>query len=198
MPRLFTGLEIPEPLAYELSFLRGGLSGATWIDRDNYHITLRFIGDVDRALACDIADGLDNIRQQAFDVTLEQLDIFGGDKPRAIIARVRPVTPLVELQAAQERLVRRVGIAASTQRFTPHVTLARLKQSSPMAVADYLGGRGLFWARHFEAKRFVLFSSRDSVGGGPYRIEAEYPLMARPALTSSPAAPRHPAESWCR
>ena len=176
MPRLFTGLEIPPHLADDLSRLRGGLAGATWIDADNYHITLRFIGDIDRSLAEDVASTLAQIRQHAFAVTLDQLDIFGGDKPRAIIARARPVAPLIELQAAQERLMRRIGIEPSTQKFTPHVTLARLRQSSPIAVADFLSGRGLFAARKFEATRFLLYSSRDSTGGGPYRIEAEYPL----------------------
>ena len=138
MPRLFTGLEIPARLAGELSLLRGGLCGATWIDTENYHITLRFIGDIDRAMAADVAGMLDAIRHPAFPVTLDQLDTFGGDKPRAIIARARP--------------------------------------ASPLAVADYLAGRGLFATRQFEATRFVLYSSRDSVGGGPYRVEAEYPL----------------------
>ncbi len=176
MPRLFTGLEIPAPLAGELALLRGGLSGATWIDTENYHITLRFIGDIDRATATGIAGMLDAIRHPAFSVTIDQLGTFGGDRPRAIIARARPVSALVELQAAQERLLRRIGIAPATQKFTPHVTLARLRQSSPLAVADYLAGRGLFATRQFEATRFVLYSSRDSVGGGPYRVEAEYPL----------------------
>ena len=176
MPRLFTGLEIPARLAGELSLLRGGLCGATWIDTENYHITLRFIGDIDRAMAADVAGMLDAIRHPAFPVTLDQLDTFGGDKPRAIIARARPASPLVELHAAQERLLRRIGIPPATQKFTPHVTLARLRQSSPLAVADYLAGRGLFATRQFEATRFVLYSSRDSVGGGPYRVEAEYPL----------------------
>ena len=141
MPRLFTGLEIPARLAGELSLLRGGLSGATWIDTENYHITLRFIGDIDRATAADVAGMLDGIRHPAFSVTIDQLDTFGGDKPRAIIARARAVSPLVELQAAQERLMRRIGIAPATQKFTPHVTLARLRQSSPLAVADYLAGQ---------------------------------------------------------
>ncbi|MGA9825033.1 MAG: 2'-5' RNA ligase family protein, partial [Methylocystis sp.] len=59
---------------------------------------------------------------------------------------------------------------------TPHVTLARLRGAAPPAVAAYLGARGYFPSLKFEATRFVLYSSRDSVGGGPYIIEAEYPL----------------------
>ena len=54
MPRLFTGLEIPSEIAAELASLRGGLSGARWIDVENYHMTLRFIGDIDSATARDV------------------------------------------------------------------------------------------------------------------------------------------------
>lgn len=175
MPRLFTGLEIPPPLAEELALLRGGLSGARWIDVENYHLTLRFIGDIDGGTARDIAAVLEQVRRRPFTVTLEGLDHFGGDKPRAIIARAQPSAALVELQAEQERLVRRVGIPPEPRRFTPHVTLARLRSAPAEAVAHYLGTRG-FLTRRFEADRFVLFSSRDSVGGGPYVIEAAYPL----------------------
>lgn len=175
MPRLFTGLELPADLAAELASMRGGLYGARWIDVENYHLTLRFIGDIDDATANDIDLELTRIRRPPFTVTLEGLSCFGSDKPRAIVARAQPASPLVDLQAEQERLIRRSGLPAEPRKFTPHVTLARLRGVSQMAVADYLGARG-FLSRRFTADRFVLFSSRDSVGGGPYRVEATYPL----------------------
>jgi 2'-5' RNA ligase len=126
MPRLFTGLEIPSDLARELSMLRGGLSGARWIDEENYHITLRFIGDIDGATARDVAQSLADIRKRPFTVTLDGLDVFGGDKPRAIVARAKPAAPLVELQSKHEQMLRRLGLAPEPRKFTPHVTLARL------------------------------------------------------------------------
>ena len=175
MPRLFTGLEIPPALADELAMMRGGLSGARWIDVENYHLTLRFIGDIDEPTAEAVDEMMAQIRRKPFTVTLEGLDYFGGDKPRAIVARAQASSALVELQAEQERLIRRIGIAPEPRRFTPHVTLARLRQAPVEAVAHYLGTRG-FLSRRFEADRFVLFSSRDSVGGGPYVVEAVYPL----------------------
>jgi 2'-5' RNA ligase len=176
MPRLFTGLEIPSDLARELATLRGGLSGARWIDEENYHITLRFIGDIDHSTARDIFYELGQIRRRSFEVAIEGLSTFGGDKPRAIVARARPAAPLVELQADQERMIRRAGVPPEPRKFKPHVTLARLRAASPAAVADYLAMRGFISSLRFEAKRFVLFSSRDSVGGGPYLVEAAYPL----------------------
>ena len=176
MPRLFTGLEIPPEIAAELSMLRGGLSGARWIDVENYHLTLRFIGDIDERTANDVYSSLERVRRRPLTVTLNGLDTFGGDKPRAIVAKAKAEPPLVELQAEHERLMRRIGIPPEARKFVPHVTLARLRQASAMAVADYLGGRGYFPGRTFEANRFVLFSSRASTGGGPYVVEAAYPL----------------------
>lgn len=176
MPRLFTGLEIPSDIALDLANLRGGLFGARWIDVENYHITLRFIGDIDHATARDVYATLGQIRRSPFTVTLEALDSFGGGRPRAIIAKAKPAQPLVELQAEQERLMRRIGIPPEPRKFTPHVTLARLRDASAPAVAEYLSARGCFYSRRFEANRFVLFSSRNSVGGGPYVVEAAYPL----------------------
>jgi RNA 2',3'-cyclic 3'-phosphodiesterase len=175
MPRLFTGLEIPAELASELALMRGGLSGARWIDPENYHITLRFIGDVARSMAEDLAEALAEIRRPALTVTLDGLGVFGGDKPRAIVANVQPSTPLIDMQAEQERTARKLGLPPETRKFKPHVTLARLRGAPGIAVADYLGQRG-FLTRRYTAERFVLFSARDSVGGGPYITEEAYPL----------------------
>ncbi len=116
------------------------------------------------------------MRRPPLSVTLDGLSTFGGDKPRAIVAKAKAAPPLVELQAEHERLMRRIGIPPEPRKFVPHVTLARLRAASAMAVADYLGTRGYFLNRTFEANRFVLFSSRASTGGGPYVVEAAYPL----------------------
>lgn len=175
MPRLFTGLEIPAPVVADLAMLRGGLSGARWLDADLYHLTLRFIGDIDAATADAVAEALDDVEREAFTVTLDGLDSFGGDRPRALIARVRQNEALVELQAQHERLLRRLGLAPETRKFAPHVTLARLRQTSPLAVAGFLESRGGF-VRSFDVARFVLYSAREQTGGGPYLVEAAYPL----------------------
>ena len=116
------------------------------------------------------------IRTCGITVEIEGLGSFGGARPRAIIAKAKPAPALVELQAEQEKLMRRIGIPPEPRKFTPHVTLARLRDASAAAVAAYLTTRGFFLSRRFEATRFVLFSSRASTGGGPYLVEAAYPL----------------------
>jgi 2'-5' RNA ligase len=85
---------------------------------------------------------------------------------------------LVELQAEHERLLQRIGLAPEGRKYTPHVTLARLRESSSRQVADYLAVREPYRSPAFPASRFVLYSSRASVGGGPYVVEASYPLAA--------------------
>jgi len=178
MPRLFTGLEIPAEVGQTLSQLRGGLPGARWIDPENYHVTLRFIGDIDGLAANEIASLLPRVNRKPFDVTLQGLSSFGGKKPRAVVASVVPSRPLIELQAELERLMQRIGLTPEGRKFTPHVTLARLRTASNRDVADYLSLRGYFPTRVFRASRFVLFSSRASVGGGPYVVEDVYALSA--------------------
>jgi len=179
MPRLFTGLEIPSEVAFALSLKRGGLPGARWVDPDNYHVTLRFIGDVDNATADDVADTLDKLSNSlSFTVRMTHLGAFGGDKPRALYAGVEPNEPLARLQSAQERMLQRVGLPPDGRKFVPHVTLARLRGTSAHDLAWFMANAGRFAPLEFDVGRFVLFSSKDSVGGGPYVIEQGYPLAA--------------------
>ncbi len=182
MPRIFTGLEIPADVGQRLSLLRGGLPGARWIDPENYHVTLRFIGDVDVSIAREVASLLHRVNRQPFELRLDGLSSFGGRKPRALVATIAPSQFLLELQAEHERLMQRVGLEPEGRKYTPHVTLARLRDTSSRQVADYLAARGYFPPLTFRADRFVLYSSRASVGGGPYVVEAEFPLVSRQAL----------------
>ena len=178
MPRLFTALEVPADLAFSLSLLRGGLPGARWVDPENYHITLRFIGDIDEPTADEIADALGRVARPRFELAIEGLGAFGSRKPHAVYATVKPSPALKELQAEHERIVQRIGLEPERRRFTPHVTLARFKNVGEPDVAAYLALRGDFRTAPFPVGRFVLLSSRASKGGGPYVMEEAYPLAA--------------------
>jgi 2'-5' RNA ligase len=178
MPRLFTALEIPQSAALSLSLLRGGVPGARWIDKDYFHITLRFIGDVDHRTADEVVAGFDRVRREQFEMTLSGTGFFGSRKPHSIWAGVQASSALQALQAEHERICQRIGLPAEARKFMPHVTLARLKNARVDDVMHYLSGRGDFRAPSFTVSRFVLMSSRDSVGGGPYVIEEAYPLHA--------------------
>jgi 2'-5' RNA ligase len=188
MPRLFTAIEIPPEVAAELSALRGGIHGARWIDSENYHLTLRFIGDVDDSMAHDVMVMLGRVRRRAFEIRLSGLDQFGGKKPRAVFAAAAPNPALTELQAEHERTFQRIGLEPESRKFMPHVTLARLRESSAREVADYLAARGGYRSVPIPVSRFVLLSSRASMGGGPYVVEAAYPLESVSPLREAPHA----------
>jgi 2'-5' RNA ligase len=176
MPRLFTGLEIPSQTGLMLSLLRGGLRGARWIDPENYHITLRFIGDIDDRMADEIADALSRVRRDPVEIRLTGLGAFANGKPHAIFARVEPTPELMEMQAEQERLMQRLRLSPERRKYIPHVTLARCRSATNQDVARWLAEHGDFQGLTFTVKRFVLLSSRASVGGGPYLVEETYPL----------------------
>ena len=192
MPRLFTALEIPQSAAMSLSLLRGGVPGARWIDRENFHITLRFIGDIDHRTADEVVQALDRVRKPQFTLNLSGTGFFGNKKPHSIWAGVQPVPELTALQADLERVCQRIGLPPEPRKFTPHVTLARLRNARVDDVLHYLTGRGNFAAGPFTVTKFLLMSSRDSTGGGPYVVEEEYPLMQPMPARPVPLGELHP------
>lgn len=182
MPRLFTAIALPDEVRQRLSMLRGGLRGARFIDPDNYHITLRFIGDVDDRTADDAAEALGRIRRGPVKVRIVGVGSFGGRRPHAVHAAVQPTSELTDLHAEQERVLQRIGLPPEPRRFVPHVTLARLRSAKAGEVADWLTVRGGFQAPEFIAHEVALMSSKASVGGGPYLTEGMYALdLARAA-----------------
>ncbi|MGE0698714.1 MAG: RNA 2',3'-cyclic phosphodiesterase [Hyphomicrobiaceae bacterium] len=181
MPRLFVGLELPEAVRFRLGLVRGPLPGAKWIEPEDMHITLRFVGDVDNRQADELVSFLDGIDQPGFEVTVRDVGAFGGNEPRVVWAGVEGGEALAQLHRAVERACRSVGLAPEPRAFKPHVTLARLKGARPDAVARFLGSRLRLTTDPFRVESFALFSSRPRVGGGPYVVENVFPLGRREA-----------------
>ncbi|MEO0328590.1 MAG: RNA 2',3'-cyclic phosphodiesterase [Pseudomonadota bacterium] len=174
MPRLFTALEIPSSIALQVAMLQNGLPGARWIDRENLHITIRFMGDVEPLVAREIAYELEQFKTKPFSLELGNLDVFGHSKPHSLYASVKNSQSLFELQASQERLCQRLGLEADSRKFTPHLTIARVRGIKAIKIARYLSVHGYFKPPVFDVSRFMLLSSRSSTGGGPYRLEESY------------------------
>lgn len=176
MPRLFTGIELPETVKDQLSDLEQPLSGARWVDPDDLHITLRFMGDISDRMANELAAHLAEIEVDAFELHLEGLGAFGGKEPRVLWAGVAPSPALDNLARANERAARSAGLPPDKRNFKAHVSLARLRGTPPDLVAGTLGRIGAFRSEPFTVSRFVLFTAKPNVGGGPYLIDAEFPL----------------------
>ena len=176
MPRLFTGIKIPAEIGQQLARLQFGLEGARWIDPANFHITLRFVGDVDAATADDFADRLDDVSSMPFSLSLHSLGAFGNKNPRMVWAGVAPAPELEALHKAHEQAAQRAGLKPEGRKFTPHVTIARMRSGRADDVARYLSMNGDFASQQFEVEAFSLFSARLSRGGGPYVVECDYLL----------------------
>ena len=187
MPRLFAGLEIPEAQRERLRRLRGDLAGARWVEPDNFHLTLRFFGDVDGPTADAIVDHLADIEAAPVTLQLSGLGVFGHRKPRAVWARATPSPELTALHQASERAARRAGLEPERRKFKAHVTLARLKSGKPRAVAAYLEAVADFETAPFPVERLALFSARPGRGGAPYVVEQTFALAGANSKNSETA-----------
>jgi len=176
MIRLFTAIEIPESIRLQLSLLQGGIPGARWSAPENMHLTLRFIGEVDQAVARDIDDVLADIREPAFSLSLKSVGEFGRKEGRALWAGVANGDELQHLAAKIESALQRMGLPAETRKYSPHVTLARLKDVPISEIQAFLSTHAMFKTPAFEVRQFALFSSQTSPKGSRYRIESVYPL----------------------
>lgn len=179
MLRLFVALEVPDEVRDALADLEEPLPGARWVPYDNFHITLRFIGEVDGGVAHDIDAALAEIDGRGFSLSLSGLGLFGdGKKVRSLYAAVEANEALARLQGKVENALQRIGLVPEGRKFKPHITLARFKQPPGPKLDDYLIRRALFRAGPFPVQDFVLFRSFLSGEGSIYRAEVAYPLEA--------------------
>jgi 2'-5' RNA ligase len=176
MIRLFVALALPESVAQGLLMMQFGVPGARWMNREQLHLTLRFIGEVDGRDAEAIDDALSAISAPRFTLELKGVGEFGGKNPRALWAGVAASEPLLHLQRKIETAIQRIGLPAEERKFTPHVTLARLRAVPAGRVMDFLHDHALYSSGPFELREFVLFSSKTAPGGSLYVAERSYPL----------------------
>ncbi len=181
MLRLFVGLGLPEDLRETLSMLERGIPGARWIDSGNYHVTLRFIGEVAGDRAADIDSALAAVRAPPFALSLAGVGHFGAlRKARSVWAAVEASDALARLRAGVESAVVRAGLPAEGRKFRPHVTLARIGGAAGGEtghhLANFLAEHGDFRAPPFEVRDFVLYESRLTRHGATYRALQSYPL----------------------
>jgi 2'-5' RNA ligase len=174
--RLFVALALPEDVAQALALLQSGVPGARWSTREQMHLTLRFIGEVDGREATAVDDALSTISAPPFRLILKRVGQFGGRNPSALWAGVEPNDALLHLERKIESALQRAGLPPETRKFTPHVTLARLKGTRRGRVMDYLTDHALFTSPPFEVRTFILYSSQLSPNGSIYRAERAYQL----------------------
>lgn len=174
--RLFLAIPIPPPVAERLGQLETDVPGASWRSADHFHLTLRFIGEVNEAVARDIDGELGRIVAAPFEISLSGAGSFGGKEPTALWAGVDAPPDLARLASLCERAVRDAGLAPEGRKYKPHVTLAYLHGTLDDEVAPYLQDTADFRSEPFWVDHFCMYSSRATKAGSHYVEEAVYPL----------------------
>lgn len=174
--RLFVALSIPDAVVQSLLLLQGGVPGARWQAREQFHLTLRFIGEVDGREARALDDALGAIDAPSFEMQMHGVGQFGKKQPHTLWAAARKNNLLDHLARKVDTAIRRVGQPQDAHKFNPHVTLARLRHPELERVRHWLTAYALFTSDPFNVGAFCLYSSKLTSDGSIYRVEQEYPL----------------------
>ena len=186
--RLFVALRPPRPIRDILIAAMHGISGARWQDDEQLHLTLRFIGAVDRHMAEDIAAALGALHAPAIAARIAGVGLFERQgRPHMAWAGVEPHEPIAALHRKVDQLLARVGVAPETRAFVPHVTLARLNRGSG-PVAPFLALNSDLASPDFIFGHVTLYESELGHGGSRYHPVARYPLEESRATSAEAIA----------
>ena len=181
MMRLFIGIALPEAVRGKLAVLQSGLPGAKWAKPENLHLSLRFIGDMDRRGAEDIDSALRDILVPSFDLNLSGLGCFESKgRVRALWVEAVKADHLKRLHEKIESAVVRAGQEPERRKFKSHITLARFKGgSSNERIGSYIEHNNYIHAGPFTVDRFTLFRSHLGGEGSVYESLADYDLFEK-------------------
>ncbi|HET7816901.1 MAG TPA: RNA 2',3'-cyclic phosphodiesterase [Sphingomicrobium sp.] len=176
MHRLFVALRPPQDVRDLLIDAMVDSPALRWVGDEQLHLTLRFIGEVERPAADDIAAALGSLRSPAFDLAVAGVGKFEQRNGGALWAGVEPRAPVAALAAKVDRAVQQAGLEPERRAFHPHITLARWNRRNAQAVDDFLRRNGQLRSGPFAVDEFILFESRLSRHGPHYEEVAAYPL----------------------
>ncbi len=179
MYRLFIAVDFPDDVKDDLANLCFGVQGAKWVHKEQMHLTIRFIGNVDEATYHSVCSGLSDVNASRFDIALKGVGFFPPrNQPRVLWAGIEKNEALGELRDFIERPLRECGIDPEERKFSAHVTLARLGPNTPLpAVMNFLSANGLFSTGPLPVREFHLYSSVLTGAGAIHRREATYELL---------------------
>jgi 2'-5' RNA ligase len=176
MHRLFVAIHPPEEVRDALIDAMDDSPELRWVGDDQLHLTLRFIGEVERPLADDIAHSLGRVRFDPFELAVAGVGVFEQRNGGALWAAVKPKEPVAALAAKVERACAAAGLEPERRAFHPHITLARWNRRSAGLAQAFLERNRALTAPPFTVDRFILYESRLSRHGAHYEEVASYPL----------------------
>jgi 2'-5' RNA ligase len=176
MHRLFVAIRPPEPIRDLLIDAMDDGADFRWQDDEQLHLTLRFVGEVERPVANDHAASHTRIRSAPIELRIAGVGRFEQRNSGALWAGVEPKEPVAALAAKVERACQSAGLEPERRAFHPHITLARWKGRRTREVKDYLECHGGLALPPFAVDEFILFESRLSRHGAHYEEVATYPL----------------------
>lgn len=185
--RLFAALPIPPVAVERISALRLRLAAPgdrlRWSTPEQWHITLRFMGDLDSAQADEHIAALRGLEAQNVNLTLDELGVFATKG--ILFAHVQPSASLLALQQAVQRIASSAGLPSEVWPFRPHITLCRSKGEKGHASLLRLSrpslpgfGAPISWL----AEHLTLYESRLQDEGAIYEAVAEIPLLGSPEV----------------
>ena len=176
MHRLFVAILPPEHIRDLLIDAMDDSPDFRWQDDEQLHLTLRFVGEVDRPVAEDLANSLARIRADPFSIRVSGVGRFEQRNGGALWAGIEPKEPVAALASKIERACQQVGLEPEHRAFHPHITLARWKGRRSREIADFLDRKRSLASESFEVDAFTLFESRLSRHGAHYEEVAGYQL----------------------
>jgi len=175
--RLFVAIGLPSYIRQTLCALQGGIQGARWIDGDNLHLTLRFVGEADGGQLRDLDAELAAIGFPGFEISVSGLGTFERrQRVHMLWAGIAASPALADLRERVEAAVVRAGFGPDGRKFTAHVTLARFKHGTGADIGDYLAATNIFACGVFPVRSFSLYRSHLNRGGAQYEALSTYGL----------------------
>jgi 2'-5' RNA ligase len=181
MHRLFVALRPPGAIRDAVTALQEGVPGARWQDDDQLHLTLRFVGAVERPVAEDVAAALAAVVAPAPTIRLAGVGRFDGSRGGAALwVGAAPREPLAALHRKVDQACIRAGLAPEGRAYLPHVTLARLSRAvaADAAVTRWLAAHASWTSEAFAPTHLVLYESDLGRDGGVYEAVARWPLQS--------------------
>lgn len=177
MIRLFVAYDLPDDVRMLICGMGATIPGARAVPTDQLHLTLKFIGDVEESMLPDLREALSEVVSPPLLIKLQGVGHFPPrGNPKVLWCGISPTLETIQLRNSIEKALDAIGIPRERRKFSPHVTLARLRNSPLKRVTQFLAGNSMFETPTFRVDNFRLYSSVLSTRGAVHTVQAEFPM----------------------